>query len=247
MPRHLRRSVTLAALVAAFLASRVARAQISSDAALLTELLFQEQQAVTNLNTIIASLKQANALSQQVLTGRPTSEVGYALGILRASQNDYNTLIQNTNSIGYSIGSLHNAFIALYPDGATIQAMPASQFDTLNANAQTELVTASEIAARSQTSVSEVETQTQLAETILQNSSGLDTIAGQLQLGLQLCSIMQSDFTAMIQNLAMTGRVLSDTAAMQSSDGRFAHERTRRNRLNYTSRGAAVSVPNSLP
>src|SRR5450432_1744277 len=98
MHRRRRLSVTLAALLAAFLAPRIAHAQFSSDAALLTELLFQEQQAVTELNTVIANLKQANALSQQVLSGRPTSEVGYALGVLKASQNDYNALVQNTNS-----------------------------------------------------------------------------------------------------------------------------------------------------
>jgi conjugal transfer/entry exclusion protein len=247
MPRRRRLSVTLAALLAAFLAPRIAHAQFSSDAALLTELLFQEQQAVTELNTVIANLKQANAFSQQVLTGRPTSEVGYALGILKASQNDYNALVQNTNSIGYSINGIHNAFTNLYPDGATIQTMPLAQFDSLQANAQTEIVTASEIAARSQTSVSEIETQTQLAATILQNSSGLDTIAGQLQLGLQLCSIMQADFTALIQNLAMTGRAMSDSSASQASEHRFAHERTRRNRLGYTSRGASVGVPSVLP
>jgi hypothetical protein len=247
MPRPLRCVTALAALLAAFLAPRLARAQFEADVPLLTDLLIQEQQAVSNLNAIIANLQQANALSRQVLTGRPTSEVGYALGILQQSQNDYNTLISGTNSIGYSMRGLHAAFTALFPDDTTLQVMPLSQYDTLSAQAQTEIVTASEIAARSQTSVSEIETQTELASTILQNSSGLDTIAGQLQLGLQLCSIMQADFTDMIQNLAMTGRVLSDRAAMEASGQQMARERARRNRLNYRARGAAVSVPSHLP
>ena len=58
---------------------------------------------------------------------------------------------------------------------------------------------------------------------------------------------MQSDFTALIQNFATTGRVLTNDAAMRASGQQMSHERTRRNRLNYTTRGASVSVPNKLP
>jgi hypothetical protein len=233
--------------VVVLLCPRVAHAQLSTDAALLAKLLFQAEQMVQNLQQILATVQQANTLTQQALTGRPLSEFGYALGILKATQNDYNTLIAGTNSIGYSIDNVHSAFVALYPDRAALQSMPESQYADLTDRAQSELVTASEIAARSQTSVSEITTQTQLAATILQNSSGLDTITGQLQLGIQLCSIMQANFTALVQNMAMTGRVLSDDAATRATTQRMARERTRRNRLNYTARGSAVTVPNHLP
>jgi hypothetical protein len=58
---------------------------------------------------------------------------------------------------------------------------------------------------------------------------------------------MQADFTSLIQNLAMTGRVMSNEAAMRASGQQMAHERMRRNRLNYTYRGVAVYLPSALP
>jgi hypothetical protein len=64
---------------------------------------------------------------------------------------------------------------------------------------------------------------------------------------LQLCNVLQGDFTMLVQNLAMTGRVMGDEAAARATGATMAHERTRRNRLNYKSRGTPVSVPNSLP
>jgi conjugal transfer/entry exclusion protein len=235
------RYALLALALSAVFAPRIARAQA------ILEVISQEQQEAANLAQILSTLKEANTLTQQALTGRPLSEVGYALGVLKQTQNDYQALVGSTASMGYDIKSIHATFANLYPDTPGIQAIPAAQFDTLNTQEQTEVLAASEIADRSQTSVELVETQSELASTILQNSSGLDTIAGQLQLGMQLASVMQANFTAQIQNLAMSGRVLSDDAAAQAAGQQMAHERTRRNRLNYTARGVAVGIPNAMP
>jgi hypothetical protein len=234
-------------LLATGLVPRPARAQLSTDAALLAKLLFQEQQAVSELTSILTQLQQAYALSQQALTTRPESEIGYALGILRASQNDYNTVVGSTQSIGFQVNAIHNAFVALYPPAGTLQTMSTAQYDTVSGQAQAEVLASSEIAARAQTSLAQIQTQTEMAMQALQNSNGLETITGQIQLVLQLVSVMQADFAALIQNLAATGRVLTNDAAGKASGQQMAHERTRRNRLHYTDRGQTVSVPNKLP
>jgi conjugal transfer/entry exclusion protein len=197
--------------------------------------------------TILQQLQEANALKQQALTGRPPAEVSTALNLLRQSQTDYEALVGDTSSMGYSRSAIHTAFTSLYPSTQSVETIAESQFDTLHTQEQTEVLAASEIADRAHTSVAGVETRRELAQTIVQNSSGLDSVAGQLQLGMQLAAVVQSDFTAQIQNLAMTGRALSDRAAGRAAARLMAHERMRRSRLNYTARGSSLSIPTQWP
>jgi hypothetical protein len=255
MPSLLRRILPSAALLATLLASGRAHAQMpvtdTGAIAVATSMLAKESDTLTQILQVVASLKQINASTQTAITARDPTEMAYALGILQTTENNYNDLVANTNSIGYSMKNIDSSFSTMFPQASSLQAMPSAQFDTVYTNTQAEILTASQIATRSQTDVSEIETQTKLAADILRHSAdnpeSMQSIAGQLQLGLQLCNVLQGDFTMLIQNLAMTGRVMSNEAAARSTNVSMSHERTRRNRLNYKYRGAPASVPANLP
>jgi hypothetical protein len=242
-----RGALSVLVLLVALLPPRPAHAQWSTDGPLLIKLLAQAQQTVSELQNIEGQLQQAYNLTKQSLTTRPDQELGYVAGIIKSTQNDYTTLVGSTQSIGYQVNQIHNAFAAMYPAQAALQNIPSAQYDALNAAAQSEVLASAEIAARAQTSLSQIQSQTEIAMQALQHSEGLETITGQIQLVLQLVGVMQADFTALIQNFATTGRTLSVEAAGRASGQQIASERTRRNRLNYKDRGASVPIPNKLP
>ena len=70
---------------------------------------------------------------------------------------------------------------------------------------------------------------------------------GQLQLVVQMLGVVESQMTMLVQNLTTTGRALVDLGAANASERQLSTERRRRNRLNYTSRGAPVTVPSQMP
>ncbi len=242
--------VVLAGLAAAacLVSPAPARAQFSEDAALLTQLIKQATDEINELKNIEGQLQQAYSLAQQTIQTRPSSDFSYVLGILASSQNSYDTLVGSTQSMGYQVDAIHSNFQQMFPTPSAVQAASSqSQYDTLSVQAQAEVLASSEIAARAQTSLSEIQNQTEIAMQALQHADNLDSITGQLQLGIQLCSVLQADITALVQNLSAMGRVLSVDAAARAADGQYSHERRHRNRLHYKDRGQPAAVPQSLP
>jgi hypothetical protein len=160
---HLHHRLFVSAALAALFVPRLAAAQLNPilvvDPAVVseaTDVYNEEIKAFEQAVQMVAMLKQINASTQAAITPRDPSELGYVLGILKTTQNNYDDLVANTNSIGYSLKNIHSSFSAMFPPAGTIRTMPSSQFDAVYTNTEAEILTASEIAARSQTSVSEI-------------------------------------------------------------------------------------------
>jgi conjugal transfer/entry exclusion protein len=247
MKRVLRRIVTAAVLLAALGAAAPAGAQFSSDAALITQLIIQEQQAVSQLKMILQSLQGQSQLLSQFLRGQPQGELTLVASLLEGTQASYANLLGNLQTIGYTITAVNAAYGNTFPNTDSFQAMPSTQFPTTDSGWQNEILASSEIAARSQSSLADTQTLTEAATQILQATGSSDSEVGQLQLILQMLGVVQSQMTMLVQNLTTTGRALVETGAATASERQLSTEQKRRNRLNYTSRGNPVSVPNSMP
>jgi conjugal transfer/entry exclusion protein len=247
MKRALRRGLAAAALFTALAVTVPANAQVSSDAGLIVQLIAQEQQAVGQLKMILSTLQGQVQLIQQFVQGQPQGELDAVSGILQGTQANYASLVGNLQTIGYTLGAVNADYTTTFPNATAAQGIAPSNYATLESNWQQEILASSEIAARSQSSISETEALTQAAAQIMAYVGGTDSAVGQLQLVVQMLGVVQSQMTMLVQNLATTGRAMVDTGAATASERNISTERKRRNRINYTSRGASVNVPGTLP
>jgi conjugal transfer/entry exclusion protein len=247
MRRVLRGFLAAAALAAALGVAHPARAQVSSDAGLIAQLLVQEQQAVAQLKSILSTLQGQTQLVLQLLKGQPQGELDLVGGLLQSAETNYTSLLGNLQTIGYTIGAVNGAYSQTFPNTSSYQGMPQAGYPDVESGWQNEILASSEIAARSQSSISSTEALTDLTKQILQLSGSTEGEVGQLQLILQVLGVVQSQMTMLVQNLATTGRAMVETGAATASERQLSTERRHRNRLNYTSRGAPVSVPSQMP
>jgi conjugal transfer/entry exclusion protein len=247
MRRGIRSGLTAALVASVVAAVRPGDAQVSSDAALIAQLIFQEKQAVAELTQIIQALQGQTQLLAQFLKGQPQGELDYVGSLLQGTERNYTALIGNLQSIGYTISAVNGDYETTFPNTTALQAMRSSEFPTVQSGYENEILASSEIAARSQASLSDTEVLTDLAKQILSYVGTTDSAVGQLQLILQMLGVVQTQMTVLVQNLATTGRAMADTGAAAASERQLATERIHRNRADYTSRGAPVNVPSEMP
>ena len=111
-----------------------------------------------------------------------------------------------------------------------------------------EVTTASKAAVRAQSTISTIDADNRAMADILRQSNSSST--GQvrlLQLINQQLALIHKDLGSVVQNLATTGRVLTNWSAGAVGEQMMARERSRRRLDGYTSRGRAPRVLNRLP
>jgi conjugal transfer/entry exclusion protein len=247
MKLGLRAALAAGAFAVAVGAPRTAHAQLSSDAALIGQLIVQEQQAVTQLKAIVQALAGQTQLIMQMLKGQPQGEIDAIAGLLASSQANYQTLIGNLQTIGYTIQSVNGDYSNTFPNGSQYTPMSTGQMQSVTAGWQSEILASAEIAARAQTSISDTQHLNDLAAQLLQMTGTADSEVGQLQLVTEMLGVLQAQMTMLVTNLSTTGRALVEGNAAGASERTMSTEHKRRNRLNYTSRGASVNVPSQMP
>ncbi len=213
----------------------------------ITDLVIEEEQSVAQLRSILAALQSQSNLIVQLLKGQPGGELGLVAGLLDTTNATYASLLGNLQTIGYTIASVNANYTPTFPSTGAYGAMPQTQFPTVEGAWQNEILASSEVAARSQASISDTQALTEAAAEILKYVGATDSEVGQLQLIAQMLGVVQSQMTMLVQNLATTGRAMVESGAASASERQLSSERKRRNRLNYTSRGAAVNVPSTMP
>ena len=85
MRRGIRSGLTAALVASVVAAVRPGDAQVSSDAALIAQLIFQEKQAVAELTQIIQALQGQTQLLAQFLKGQPQGELDYVGSLLQGT------------------------------------------------------------------------------------------------------------------------------------------------------------------
>jgi len=125
--------------------------------------------------------------------------------------------------------------------------MSVTQFPAVETGWSNEILASSQIAARSQSSLSDTQALTDAAAQILSYLGSADSTVAQLQLVTQMLGVVSQQMTMLVQNLATTGRAMVETGASTASEQQLSTERKRRNRVDYTSRGNPVNVPSTMP
>ncbi|MGH7293819.1 MAG: hypothetical protein ACRELB_02745 [Polyangiaceae bacterium] len=247
MRAALRGALAAAALLTAVSLTPPAHAQVSSDAGLIAQLLVQEQQAVSQLKSILSTLQGQTVLIQQYLNGQPQGELNMVAGLLAGADKSYANLIGTLQTIGYTISSVNSNYSDTFPTTTNYEGMTASQFPAVESGWSDEILASSQIAARSQSSLSDTQALTDAATQILQYLGSTDSTVGQLQLVTQMLGVVSQQMTMLVQNLATTGRAMVETGASTASERQLSTERKRRNRADYTNRGNTVNVPSQMP
>jgi hypothetical protein len=110
-----------------------------------------------------------------------------------------------------------------------------------------EVLGASQVAERQQTSLSNLDSQAAQTQTVLKQAQAGSGVVEELQLIAQMISITNSELLVLNQTLATTGRVLTDVAAQSASEKQLSLGKSSDALSGYTDKGVPVPVPSTLP
>ncbi len=234
-------------------ASSVARAQIPvTDAGNLTQnMITAAKTAQTVLNTYqqIEQLRtQIQNQLQMLRSIDPTTFAGLQ-ALLSQAQFTYSVIQGDLSSIGYSIASVTRGFDQMFPRSQTQwRNARYSDFGNYYDRWNAEVTTASKAAVRAQAAISTLDADNRaIAEILRQANSSSTGQVRQLQLINQQLALIHKDLSSLVQNLATTGRVLTNWSAGAVGEQMMARERSRRRIDGYTTRGRPSRVLNRLP
>ena len=214
--------------------------------------------AVTALNTVRVVLNTYQQLQvmenqlkyqlQSLETLNPTSFAGL-LAAINQSETTYAMLQGDLTTMGFTVSQINRDFDRLFPRSQTQwTAVRYSDFNGYYDRWNGEVETSAKAAARAQAGLSALDSYNRQITTILAQSNAATTgEVRQLQLINQQLSVLHADMGSILQNLATTGRVLTDWAAGGVGEQMLARERSRRRLDGYTNRGKPSQVLKALP
>jgi P-type conjugative transfer protein TrbJ len=207
--------------------------QSISSALSLTNLVLQTANQVRMMTTMLEQVSKGSfpALISFINTARFT----------------FNSLTWGIQSMSYQLARIDSEYNSLFPSGAPPSGTPVSQHRAQYQAWNQEVVGASQVAARQQTSLSTLDSQAAQTQTVLQQSQGASGEVEQLQLIAQLVGITNSELLVLNQTLATTGRVLTDMAAQSASERNLSLGKSDDARAGYTDKGPPNAVPSTLP
>jgi P-type conjugative transfer protein TrbJ len=207
--------------------------------------LAQYATQITQFATMIANMVQMVNYMKQELGALKSGDFWGLIAFIETAKMSYNQLTNGVQSMAYTIGSIDNDFHRLFPSstsGSTV-ADHTQYYQTWN----TEVLAASQIAARQQTVLSTLDDQATQADKVLSQSENASGVVAQLQTVVEMLRLMQGQLITINQTLATASRVLADMAASQAANSALSQGKKQSSLANYTSRGAPVSVPHTLP
>jgi P-type conjugative transfer protein TrbJ len=246
-------------LLAAFIfglllaASSSARAQIPvTDVGNLTQNTTTATQAVMMVEKMVTELErlqtQINNQMQMLKSIDPTTFSGLRT-LLSQGQFTYTQLQGDLASIGYSVNAVNSSFDRMFPrKQSQWRDVRYSDFNNYYDSWNGEVTTASKAAVRAQSAISNLDANNRAIANILSqaNSSSTGQVR-QLQLVNQQLALIHTELATLVQNLATTGRVLTQWSAGAVGEQMMARERSRRRLEGYTNRGRPPRVLNRLP
>jgi P-type conjugative transfer protein TrbJ len=246
--------VTVAIAGAVFVTGRSARAQIPvTDAGNLAQNIVT---ALKTTQTVLNTYQQIQQLATQIQNQMqmlksidPTTFTGLQQLLLQG-QFTYAMIQGDLDSISFNVGSVNRDFDRLFPNRKQAQWSGArySDFNAYYDGWNGEIATSSQAAVRAQASIGTLDaTNRQIISILNQSSSASTGQVRQLQLVNQQLAVLHKDLGSILQNLAATGRVLTEWTAGSVGERMMSRERGRRRLDGYTSRGRPSRVLNRLP
>jgi P-type conjugative transfer protein TrbJ len=246
-------------LIAAFFfalllaASSSARAQIPvTDVGNLTQNTTTATQAVLMVEKMVTELErlqtQINNQVQMLKSIDPTTFSGLRT-LLSQGQFTYGQLQGDLASIGYNVNAVNSSFDRMFPrKQSQWRNVRYSDFNNYYDSWNGEVTTASMAAVRAQSAISNLDANNRAIANILSQSNNSSTgQVRQLQLVNQQLALIHAELASVVQNLATTGRVLTQWSAGAVGEQMMARERSRRRLEGYTDRGRPPRVLYRLP
>ena len=217
------------------------------DLPLLVGILTQSISSALSLaNLVVQTANQVRMMTtmlQQVSQGSFPALIAF----INTARSTYSSLTWGVRSMSYQLARIDSEYNSLFPAGA-----PPSGATVLQHRAQyqawnQEVVGASQVAARQQTSLATLDDQATQTQAVLKQSQAAQGEVEALQLIAQMIGITNSEILVLGQTLATTGRVLTDMAAAHASREQLSLGKSDDARQGYTDKGLSNAVPSTLP
>lgn len=234
-------------------ASSSARAQIPvTDVGNLTQNTTTATQAVAMVEKMVTELErlqtQIDNQLQMLKSVDPTTFAGLRT-LLSQGQFTYALLQADLASIGYDVDAVNRSFDRMFPrQQSQWRNVRYSDFNNYYDSWNAEVTTASKAAVRAQSAISTLDANNRAIANILSQANNSSTgQVRQLQLINQQLALIHVELGSLVQNLATTGRVLTQWSAGAVGEQMMARERSRRRLDGYTNRGRPPRVLYRLP
>jgi P-type conjugative transfer protein TrbJ len=217
------------------------------DLPILAGILVQTvEQAITMANVLTQTINQVRMMTTMLETLNVNSFASI-INFINTARYSANSLTYGVKSMTYTMGRIDNEYKQLFPGdepapGSTV-AQHRAQYRAWNQ----EIVGASQVAARQQTTLAQLDDHANKTQDILNQSQSASGVVSQLQLIAQLIGITNAQLIVMNQTLSTTSRVLVDMAAAGASERQLSAAKKDDNLAGYTNMGAPVVVPHTLP
>lgn len=148
-------------------------------------------------------------------------------------------LTSDVRTIGYRLQTVSDQYNRVFPTEEAIQNTTPAESAALARGWNQEIHQASLVAARSQTTLSQLEANTRSTAEIVRRAAetedgGEGSHLAKLQALVQIIGVLNSDLQNLSTALAATERVNTSIAASQASSRALAAERSRRTMRNYS-------------
>jgi hypothetical protein len=214
-------------------------------ASILVEAIGILVQTTSTVTQITYQVKMMESMLKNLEHGSFTD----ILSFINSARFTFNSLTWGVRSMGYSLSNIDNQFKKLFPGdppqpGTTTAAQRRQAYQSWHQ----EIVGASQVAARQQTSLETLETHaTKTQDLLSQSDAHSQEVASQLQVIAQLIGITNSELVVLNQTLATTGRVLTSSAAAGATERQVSLTKQDDARAGYTDKGPSVAVPHTMP
>ena len=253
MTLRIRQLAALAVGALLLAVSSAARAQIPvTDVGNLTQNTTTATQALLMVEKMVTELErlqtQIDNQRQMLKSVDPTTFAGLR-SLLSQGQFTYAQLQGDLATIGYNVNAVNSSFDRMFPrQQSQWRNVRYSDFNNYYDSWNGEVTSASKAAVRAQSAISTLDANNRAIADILSQSSNSSTgQVRQLQLVNQQLALIHAELATLVQNLATTGRVLTQWSAGAVGEQMMARERARRRLDGYTNRGRPPRVLNRLP
>ena len=248
-----RRKILSGALACGVLAEILARGTpaqadlFGGDVAVLLAILTQSISSALSLVNLVTQTAYQVRMMTTLLEQASKGSFPALIAFINTARFTFNSLTWGIRSMSYQLARIDSEYNSLFPAGPppshTAVAQHRMQYQAWNQ----EVVGASQVAARQQTSLSTLDTQATQTQAVLKQSQVASGEVAQLQLIAQMIGITNSELLVLNQTLATTGRVLTDMAAQSASEKQLSLGKSDDARSGYTDKGLPNAVPSTLP
>jgi hypothetical protein len=243
-------SGALACGVFAELATRTAPAEadiFGGDVAVLLAILTQSISQALSLISLVTQTTYQVQMMTTLLRQAASGSFPALISLINTARYTYSSLTWGVRSMSYQLARIDSEYNSLFPSGPPPTGTPVAAHRPQYQAWNQEVVGASQVAARQQTSLSNLDAQATQTQTVLSQAQAGSGVVEELQLIAQMIGITNSELIVLNQTLSTTGRVLTDLAAQTASEKQLSLGKSDDARAGYTDKGLPNVVPTTLP